>query len=188
MITDLLDALGITMPVVALTGLYAALAFLLLGLHLKSAWSWPAKTAVIGLALPATIGAFWAIQAQLGWPNPAPLPARFQLHAALVEEPVTTEDPNGAIFLWVTPWRDVLVQNEYTTPSMPTSRRPRAFGLPYTRELHQEIDTMRERLARGELVIGSHDSGDGWKRRFGMNHGQTNLEAPPPPPLPAKDG
>ena len=186
MISGMTDAVG---PAVALTGLYSALAFLLLGLHLKSAWSWPAKTAVIGLAFPATIATFLAIQGQLGWPNPAALPARFQLHAALVEEPASAGDASGAIFLWVTPWRDVLVQEvDDVDPSMPSHGRPRAFGLPYTRELHQKVDSMRERLARGELVIGSHDGGESWKRRFGRNNGQTNLEAPPPPPLPAKDG
>lgn len=193
MITGAIDAargaFGITMPAVALTGLYAALAFLLLGLHLKSAWSWPVKTAAIGLALPATVGAFLVIQAQLGWPSQASLPARFQLHAALIEEPAAENDEGGAIFLWLTPWVDASSEEgaDLEPPMLP-GRRPRAFDLPYTRELHQKIETMRERLARGELVTGRHESGSGWQRRFGQNNGQTNLEAPPPPPLPAKDG
>ncbi len=72
--------------------------------------------------------------------------------------------------------------------AMLPERRPRAFDLPYSRDLHQKVETMRERLARGELVTGRHVRNQSWKRRFGMQDGQIDLEAPPPPPLPAKDG
>ncbi|MDH3658636.1 MAG: hypothetical protein OEU92_01195 [Alphaproteobacteria bacterium] len=97
------DLLGMSAPALALTGLYAALAFLLLSLNLKSAWSWPVKTLATGLALPATLGAFLTIQAQLGWPSHASLPVHFQLHAALIEEPAAGDAESGAIFLWLTP-------------------------------------------------------------------------------------
>lgn len=192
--------MGMTAPALALTGLYAALVLMLLSLHLKSGWSWSVKSLAIGLALPATVGAFHAVQAQLGWPSQDTLPARFQLHAALIEEPAIGEDDGGAIFLWLTPWADDQGNDEAardTRPRddagmdgamLPRNRRPRAFDLPYTRKLHQEVEAMRERLARGEMVTGRHESGKGWERRFGQQGGQIDLEAPPPPPLPSKDG
>lgn len=172
-------------PALALSGLYVGIMLLLLGLHLRSAWSWPVKSAAIGLALPAGIGAFLAVEAQLGWPSQNALPAAFQLHAAVVDEPTAANAGDGAIFLWLTPWEGVSSEAGMGAAVLP-DRRPRAFDLPYSRELHQKVETMQERLARGELVTGRHQRDQSWKRRFGMQDGRIDLEAPPPPPLPAK--
>ncbi|MEZ5931278.1 MAG: hypothetical protein R3F54_04905 [Alphaproteobacteria bacterium] len=179
----MVDAMAMTTPAASLTGLYAALALLLLSLQLKSAWSWRVKAAVIALALPAVIGVYLAIQAQLGWPSDTGLPAHFQLHAAVVDEPAAKDAEGGAIFLWLTPWADPEAE-EANAPD----HRPRAFALPYSRALHQQVHAMQERLARGELVVGRHRQGQGWQRRFGEQNGEVDLEAPPPPPLPAKEG
>lgn len=186
--------LDMSAPTVALSGLYGALAFLLLSLQLRSAWPWPVKSAAIGLSLPATVGAFWAIEAQLGWPSSTALPAQFQLHAALVEEPAPGDGDDGAIFLWLSPFDETAIEAppavdefDVDAAALP-GRRPRAFDLPYSRELHQEVETMRERLARGELVTGRHEVGNSRDRRFGRQYGGIDLEAPPPPPLPKKDG
>lgn len=176
-------------PALALAGLYAVLVLLLLSLHLRSGWRWPVKSAAIGLALPATIGAFVTIQAQLGWPSPAGMPTNFQLHAALVSEPAASTSDEGAIYLWLTPWDDVLPVDDADMDAAATpTQRPRAFDLPYSRDLHQQVQDMQERLARGEMVVGRHERAQGWHRRFGQQDGQIALEAPPPPPLPAKDG
>ncbi|MGI9509937.1 MAG: hypothetical protein ACR2QJ_11400 [Geminicoccaceae bacterium] len=193
MISGAIEAAGgayeLIAPPLVLSGLYTSLAFLLLGLQLRSGWSWPMKTAAICLTLPATIGTFLAIQAHLGWPSDASLPPRFQLHAALIDEPAAAQDGDGAIFLWLTPMTDAPSDDRAVAEtSARPERRPRAFDLPYTRELHREVDSMRERLARGDLVVGRHEAVAGWQQRFGQSDGQTNLEAPPPPPLPKKDG
>lgn len=187
--------LGAAAPAAALTGIFAALALLLLSLNLRSNWSWAVKSTVIALALPTTAYIHLAIQAQLGWPSQNGLPELFQLHAALVDEPTVGENGDGAIFLWLTPWDQAFLQDEMEPmedadiDAMPLSaHRPRAFDLPYSRELHQEVQNMQERLARGEMVVGRHEPSMGWQRRFGGQHGSVALEAPPPPPLPAKDG
>ncbi len=175
-------------PALALGGLYALLALLLLGLHLKSGWRWRVKTAAIMLALPASLGTFLAIEAQTGWPSDAPLPERFLVHAALVDEPARGRDDGGAIFLWASPLAGEPTEGVETEETPAPPLRPRAFALPYSRDLHQQVETMRERLARGEAVIGRHQAGKGWQRRFDSRGGGVDLEAPPPPPLPKKDG
>ncbi len=189
-----IEVLDMTAPAVALTVLYATVALLLLSMQLKSGWSWPIKASAIGLALPATLGTFLAIQAQLGWPSQNGLPEQFQLHAALIDEPSANATDGGAIYLWLTPWNRQLSQDEthidgdigLDAATLPP-RRPRAFGLPYSRDLHQQVEDMQERLARGEMVVGRHQPGSSWKRRFSQQQGTIDLEAPPPPPLPAKD-
>ena len=161
---------------------------LLLSLHLRSNWSWQVKSATTGLVLPTCIMAFLAIQAQLGWPSRNTPPSEFQLHAALIKEPAPGDAGSGAIYLWLTPWDKVpFVEERGVDAALLPDRRPRAFDLPYSRELHQQVETMQERLARGELVTGRHKRELGWKRRFSTQDGQIDLEAPPPPPLPSKD-
>jgi hypothetical protein len=188
-----IEVLDMTEPAAVLTGLYAAVALLLLSMHLKSGWSWPVKASAIGLALPATFATFLAIEAQLGWPSRGVLPERFQLHAVLIDEPSASTKEGGAIFLWLTPWspetsrgesdfdRDIGLDAVILPP-----RRPRAFNLPYSRALHQQVEDMQERLARGEMVVGRHKQEASWKRRFDQQRGTIDLDAPPPPPLPAK--
>ena len=172
-------------PAMLLSGVYAALALLLISLNLKSAWRWQIKVLATGLALPTSLGAFLSTQALLGWPSEAALPRDFQLHAALIEEPTARDAESGAIYLWITPWTSIETE---TAPPLEPNRRPRAFDLPYSRDLHQKVDSMRERLARGELVTGRHAPVSGWERRFGKQGGEIDLEAPPPPPLPEQEG
>ncbi|MEM8949496.1 MAG: hypothetical protein AAGA21_10280 [Pseudomonadota bacterium] len=131
-------------PALTLAGFYAVIILLLLSLHLKSDWPWSIKTVAIGLTLPAGIGAFLALQSQLGWPSKNALPSEFQLHAALVEEPATGNAEDGAIFLWLTPWQDVVSSSDDADidAAMLPDRRPRAFDLPYSRDLHQKVETM----------------------------------------------
>ena len=94
-------------PVILLTTAYVLLCLLLLSLNLKSSWPWPIKAVAIITTVPLLVLTFAALQALMGWPSAADLPARFQLHAALVEEPSTGHDRPGAIFLWLTPVSDV---------------------------------------------------------------------------------
>ncbi|MGI9436129.1 MAG: hypothetical protein ACR2Q4_15090 [Geminicoccaceae bacterium] len=173
-----------TGAIVGLTIAYGMIGLLLLSLHLKSLWSWPVKASAIGAALPMFAGTFIALQALMGWPSDGVLPARFQLHAALVEEPTASSKQAGAIFLWLTPeLRSVDSHEVEEEPAVKPELLPRAFALPYSRDLHQRVEAMRERLKKGGLVVGQHIQGPSWKRRFGRQDGAINLFAPPPPPL-----
>ncbi len=167
---------------VGLTIAYGALATLLLSLNLRSAWRWPVKALAIGAVLPFFVSTFLALQALSGWPADAPLPDRFRLHAALVEEPAVSSGTPGAIHLWLTP---ATGEPEAFADAGPP---PRAFTLPYSRELHQKIDALRERMRKGDMVVGRSTMGPSRQRRFGRQDGSIDLYAPPPPPLPAKDG
>ena len=174
--------------VIALTTAYAALGVLLLSLHLKSAWPWQVKAFAIGVAAPLFLATFAAFQALTGWPSDADLPLEFQLHAALVEEPSTGDDQAGAIFLWLTPSPEAEEDGLVDPDGSEVKSPPRAFALPYSRDLHSQVEAMREALQKGQLVAGRHVAGSPLKRRFGQQHGGLDLYTPPPPPLPSKDG
>lgn len=171
-------------PVICLTVAYAFLGLMLLSLHLKSAWSWPVKAIAIITAVPLFFVTFASLQALLGWPSPSDLPERFQLHAALVDEPSTSHDRAGAIFLWLTPSNETMT--EVVAPE--TERLPRAFALPYSRDLHERVEAMREALQKGVFVAGRYEQSTSLARRFSQQNGGIDLYTPPPPPMPSKEG
>ncbi len=159
------------------------LGLLLLSLNMKSDWPWSVKAAAIVTAIPLFITTFVSLQTFLGWPSSSDLPERFQLHAALVEEPSISDDRAGAIFLWLTPADNMM--DEEAGPEPPLL--PRAFTLPYSRDLHKRVEAMREAMQNGAFVAGRYKQGPSVARRFGLQKGGIDLFTPPPPPLPSKE-
>jgi hypothetical protein len=166
-----------TAAVVGLTASYLMIALLLLSLNLRSAWRWPVKAGAILVTIGFLVGGFLALEAMLGWPTEATPPARFQLHAALVHEPDRINASKGSIFLWLSP------QDAEGRPSAP----PRAYALPYTRTLHEQVARAQGRLQEGRPVEGTA----AWlsdQYRLGTRAVEVELFTAPPTPLPPKTG
>jgi hypothetical protein len=130
--------------------LAAAYAVLALGL----AWSltggvrWLRRIPFI-VGAPVLAVALWLGRPDpAGWPTSGRLPAHADVVSALVREPdPATADP-GRIFVWL----------DVGKPS------PRAFALPYTRALHQQVQRALGRIARRQsvsLVTAGRDAGSG---------------------------
>jgi hypothetical protein len=166
-----------TGAVVGLVASYVALASLLLSLNLRSAWHWPVKAAAIGITAGFFVVAFVALQAMLGWPTEALPPARFQLHAALIDEPDRQGRSLGAIYLWLSPRG---ADGGLAGP-------PRAYALPYSRALHEAAARAVAGLQSGRPIDGrSRPSSrpDG----LAMPSASIELFERTPPPLPPKAG
>jgi hypothetical protein len=163
-----------TGAVVGLVASYVVLATLLLSLNLRSAWRWPIKAAAIGVTAGFFLVVFAALQALLGWPTEDQPPARFQLHAALIQEPDRKGPGPGAIYLWLSP-RD---------PDGGIAGPPRAYALPYSRALHEATVRAQAGLSAGRPI-------DGKSRPSSRPDGLATpsaaielFELPPPPLLP----
>jgi hypothetical protein len=163
-----------TSAVVGLGASYLVIALLLLSLNLRSAWRWPVKAGAIAVTIGFLIVAFLALEAMLGWPTEAAPPARFQLHAALVQEPDRASSSSGAIYLWLSP------HDAEGRPSGP----PRAYALPYSRALHEQAARAQGRLQEGRPVEGTARRPDSYG--FGSRTYQVELFAAPPAQLPPK--
>jgi hypothetical protein len=164
-----------TGAVIGLAASFLALVVLLLSLNLRSDWPWPVKAAAITLSVGFCVAAFAALEAMLGWPTAAAPPARFQLHAALVDESNRLSSSPGTIYLWLSP-RDA---------EGLASGPPRAFALPYSRELHEETVRAQAQLQDGRRVQGVA------ARKVNENHNgqrsiQVELFEAPPALLPRK--
>ena len=166
-----------TAAVVGLAASYLVILLLLLSLNLRSAWRWPVKAGAILVTIGFLVGGFLALEAMLGWPTEATPPARFQLHAALVHEPDRINRSHGSIFLWLSP------QDAEGRPGAP----PRAYALPYSRALHEQVARAQGRLQEGSPVEGTAALLSD-QYRLGTRAVQVELFTAPPTPLPPKTG
>jgi hypothetical protein len=160
-----------TAGIVGLGASYVALATLLLSLNLRSAWRWQVKAAAIGITAGFFVVVFMALQSMLGWPTEALPPARFQLHAALIDEPDRKGRSPGAIYLWLSP-RDA--DGAIAGP-------PRAYALPYSRALHEATARAQAGLFAGLPIDGKSGRSS---RPDGLATPSAAIELFERPPLP----
>ena len=134
-----------TLPLVGIAASYVVIAVLLLSLNLASSWHWGIKA----LAIVITTGFFGvsyiSIGELIGWPAQARMPDRFQLHWATIAEPDKLNGLPGSIFLWV----------EALDDSNMLAGTPRAFRVPYSRELADRIGRAKERIEQGADQAGT---------------------------------
>lgn len=106
-----------------------------------SAWSrWLKGVLTLGVVAFYFYG-YQAVFSLLGNPSNDPVPPRFLLIAAVVEEPRPKYE--GAVYLWVTPIEDGKQGLE-----------PRAYKLPYMRALHEKINEGMRKGRQGISQMG----------------------------------
>lgn len=118
--------------------LATAYALLALGLAwtLAGGAAWKLRLPYIVLA-PAVAFALWLGRPDpAGWPTTARTPAHAALVSAVVDEPDPSTGDPGRIYLWLDPG----------------SGRPRAYSLPYSRRLHEQVQQALARVKKGEPV------------------------------------
>ena len=162
--------------------LVLAYALLVLLAVLALLWSpWP-RWLKAGLALGATVLYFFGhdtVLALAGTPSREPLPERFVMVAALVEEP--SSQGKGALYLWVRPMHDGVAAAE-----------PRAYRLAYSRKLHEEINEGLKKGRDGVAQMGTAElkgnraGGPGSWLQPGADEQEVRIRDLPVPQLPEK--
>jgi hypothetical protein len=163
-----------TLPVVLSL---AALAFLALLALLWSRWpAWLKGLLVVGVT------AFYffvneVVHGMWGWPSADALPARFVLLAAVIDEP-NAKRP-GALYVWVNALED----------GKPAAQ-PRAFHLPYSKDLHALLNEGMKKIREGVSQVGTSEpkvgrQGLAWLRP-GNDEQSVKLRDMPVPQLPEK--
>jgi len=113
--------------VLALTIAYVILIPLLLLLSLQAPYYWYTKAGLILLCSAFYIVVWHTLPQLEGWPIDQPLPEEFQLLSQHIVQPDKRKDTRGVIHMWVI---DLTEEGDQT---------PRAYRLPYTEQLHQQI-------------------------------------------------
>jgi hypothetical protein len=126
---------------------YVLIAVLLLGIGMRSTWSWKIKAGAIILTTVFYIVTYLAFPQILGWPTSEEPPKKFRLLASYVERPDRSRDFNGAIYLWLTGIDDL---------SSPLP--PRAYRFAYTDTLHEHVLNATSKLNKGIAQLGEFGS------------------------------
>ena len=92
---------SVTAVAVVLTLAYVGVAALLLNLNLATRRRAAVKTFAIVLVTALYVGAWHGHRSLLGWASDDPLPERFRLHWATVDDPDKRTHTPGTIYLWI---------------------------------------------------------------------------------------
>ena len=144
---------------------------------LWSRWpGWAKSLLVIGVTA-FYFFAFEAVSGMWGWPAAETLPERFVLLAQVIEEP--TKQTPGALYLWV----NALDGNH-------AAREPRAYRLPYEKDLHALLNDGLKKARQGVTQMGTAEPRAGASRfawlRSGDEVQQIRIRDLPAPQLPEK--
>ena len=143
---------------------------------------WLAKLALVIMAS----GLYWVSyqgwkQVQ-GWPSQAELPDKFLLHASVIEEPNQEQGTNGQIFIW----------GSNLQGNKPAGE-PRAYSLPYDREVHSSLQDALRNQRNGNVQIGVKERSKATQnaapvnvRQLGEVHEKLKFTELPDPALPEK--
>lgn len=156
---------------------YVALAFTT-GLALVfSRWPRPAKALLVTAVTALYFLADNALDDVWGWPSRQALPERFVLLAVVIEEPNRKRE--GALYVW-------LNALENGKPAA----QPRAYRLPYTKDLHTLLAESISKTRQGISQMGSAEPKRGPKAfswlRPGKDEQQIKIRDLPQPQLPEK--
>lgn len=143
-------------------------------------WShWPRWLKTLLVAAVAVFY-FWAddaVHQMWGWPSSDALPERFVLLAAVIEEP--TSKSAGALYVWV----------QALENGKPV-RAPRAYQLPYAKDLHALLNEGIKKARQGVTQMGTTEPKPGRKGlnwlRPGSDEQVVKIRDLPAPQLPEK--
>lgn len=156
---------------------FVALAFVLLLSLAASGWPvWGKALLVVGVTA-LYFGADHALDEVWGWPSHKALPERFVLLATVVEEPSKTRP--GALYVWV----NALENGK-------PAAQPRAFRLPYTKDLHSLLNEGMKKARQGITQMGTATPRAGSRGLSWLRPGATEQDVKirdmPLPQLPEK--
>lgn len=141
------------MPAIAVA--FLLVAGLLLWFVIGSRGPWPLKLVAIVAASAFTFLLWDALDSFSGWPAEAQPPERALLLASSVDEP-------DAVYLWLVP-----PVRPGPLEYRPDDAEPRAYKLPYSRELHEQVDLAARMAQSGSRVEVRMDDPDATGRRAG---------------------
>lgn len=159
--------------------LWAFVALLFVAALALLASSWPRwSKALLVLAVTGLyVHADNALEDVWGWPARTALPERFVLLAAVIEEPTKTSP--GALYVWV----NALEKGK-------PAQRPRAYKLPYSKDLHSLLSEGMKKARQGVTQMGTAEPKAGPKGlswlRPGADEQNIKIRDLPSPQLPEK--
>jgi Ca2+/Na+ antiporter len=117
-----------------------------------------------------------------GWPSDNELPAKFLLHASVIEEPDQEHGTGGKIYIWASNLQGNKPAGE-----------PRAYTVAYDREVHSSLQDALRNQRNGNVQIGVKERNKNIEnaapvnvRQLGQVHEKLKFIELPDPALPEK--
>ena len=134
--------------IVGISLAYVVLAVLVVLLLVYTRWaSWIKILVVLGVSAFYFV-TYASLDHLLGWPTADALPKEFVVLSGYVKEPNESIDEDGAIYLWAI---------DYDRDNRTVRSEPRAYILPYSPYLHQQVNTANKNIKRGKPQVGRVD-------------------------------
>ena len=133
---------------------------LILWFVIGSRGMWGLKAATIAAALCFCLSISFSLDNFEGWPSDTSLPEEFRVHWIVIEEP-DKKGGEGAVYIWaegLEPEEDK--DKWWLSFEKDDTDAPRAYKLPYNRELHENAQKALERLQAGKGVMGKNGMGE----------------------------
>ena len=147
-----------------LVAAYVALAALLLSIAIWNRLAWWIRAGAIIVTAAFFFVSFQSVMNILGWPTTAPLPDRFEILHARIQEPDEVMRVEGAIYVWAMtlPGEGPIdAANIYEPGAVDTrvgqDQKPRAYRIPYTRFAHEQVNEALIKIQQGVRQIGVTD-------------------------------
>jgi len=138
---------------------FVVITSLILWFVIGSRGMWGLKIATIASALYFCLSISFSLENFEGWPSHASLPEEFRVHWVVIEEP-DKKGGEGAIYIWAKSLKSLDGESGWWISFEGSSTNaPRAYKLPYTRELHERAQDALKRLQAGKSVMGKHGRG-----------------------------
>ena len=157
--------MNIALPILLLV--FGALSFWILT---ESTVKWYIKTACISIFCLFTV-IFWStIHSFLGWPaNEEDMPEKILIHWVIIKEPNKLTEFDGAIYILLESIEESKGNKISKFFGYSSDRlEPRLYGLKYSRNLHEQLQKIKGKLAKGQPVMGKLSKGkDGGKGKNG---------------------
>jgi len=133
---------------------FVVITSLILWFVIGSRGMWGLKIATIASALYFCLSISFSLENFEGWPSNASLPEEFRVHWMVIEEP-DKKGGKGAIYIWAKSLKSLDDESGWWISFEGSdTNTPRAYRLPYTRELHERAQDALKRLQAGEGVVG----------------------------------
>jgi hypothetical protein len=114
---------------------------------------WGIKAGVMVFVSSLCIWVWISLSAMFGWPLDKIPTGTYDISWIEVIEPNKSKSIDGGIYIWIknmdkTDKHDLFQQQEQHM----SQRKPRAYGLPYSRELHKQVMEMKGALKKGQRI------------------------------------
>jgi|LUMV01.1.fsa_nt_gb hypothetical protein len=142
---------------------FLVISSLILWFVIGSKGMWGIKAVTISAALYFCLSIGMSLENLAGWPSIQGLPEEFRVYWIVVQEPDKKSGDKGAIFVWVKDTDPKEQEDEGWLVSFYSNNRsePRAYQLPYSRELHEDAEEAIKTIRAGGKVGGKKGGEEG---------------------------